>query len=214
MLLVASALAALSTVTAPPAAPPRLDVLLTCSQTSMPEELVEAVAREAHAIWAPYLDLRVTIARVAVPAGPLVAMLVDAPAVAGEGDRSALGAIVFGDRSVPANRIVLSVSGARRLAEAAWSHDGPLVIRPRVLLDRFVVHALARALGHEIGHFILRSPEHESQGLMRARFTTTELQDDTLKPYALTASDRSRLASTLAERTAKVQPQSTAPSPE
>jgi hypothetical protein len=62
------------------------------------------------------------------------------------------------------------------------------------LRDQVFGRVLGRVLAHEIGHYVLRSPRHAVDGLMRS----VQLADDLVAPsrhrFALTAPDRAKLA--------------------
>jgi hypothetical protein len=53
---------------------------------------------------------------------------------------------------------------------------------------------LGRALAHEIGHFLLRSRNHSTVGLMRANPSVSDLIGRSRQTFSLSADDEKRLA--------------------
>jgi hypothetical protein len=64
---------------------------------------------------------------------------------------------------------------------------------PARLRDQIVGRAVGRALAHEIGHFVLRSPHHGKAGLMRAEQRASALVSPDRKPFGLARVDEARL---------------------
>jgi hypothetical protein len=69
---------------------------------------------------------------------------------------------------------------------------------PAGLREEIVARALGRALAHEIGHYLLRSPHHTSSGLMQARQKGSTLGSPNDHGFELTKTDRERLRVALA----------------
>jgi len=59
---------------------------------------------------------------------------------------------------------------------------------------------LGRAIAHEIGHLLLGTASHACEGLMRARWLTTELQRDWPPDWMLSALEGERMRSRLFAR--------------
>jgi hypothetical protein len=57
----------------------------------------------------------------------------------------------------------------------------PYVSLPAMLEDTILVRALARALAHEIGHYLLGTSTHTERGLMRAHMLPQELMENTIQ---------------------------------
>ena len=86
------------------------------------------------------------------------------------------------------------VTRARRHAASIRVHGFPLASLPKALADLVLARALGRALAHEIGHYLLGTGMHNSQGLMRASFTPQELLElATEALYGLDRRDREAL---------------------
>jgi len=52
---------------------------------------------------------------------------------------------------------------------------------------------LGRVIAHEIGHYVLRSPQHATNGLMRPLQFASDLAAPSRRPFMLTAADAARL---------------------
>ncbi|HET9833421.1 MAG TPA: hypothetical protein VFP91_16995 [Vicinamibacterales bacterium] len=105
---------------------------------------------------------------------------------------ASLGSIRFHD-GVPEPAIVLYpvVIGA---LVSATPYGSFMVDSPGALRDLVLGRVLGRALAHEIGHFLLRSQEHSTGGLMRASQPTAALMDPDRHRFELSAGDVRRLA--------------------
>jgi hypothetical protein len=68
---------------------------------------------------------------------------------------------------------IASITGARRIVEAAQL---PLIDLPAIH-DRRLGIVLGRAVAHEIGHYLLQTSTHSTQGLMRASIDAREFAD-------------------------------------
>ena len=139
------------------------------------EEVPEAEAPESQA-----RVLRVLVLARAVPA-------------AGETSPWTVGELVRmeGARALA----IASITGARRIVEEARL---PLIDLPATH-DHRVGVVLGRAVAHEIGHYLLRTSTHASQGLMRARIDVREFADLRSGPFRLDVAAQAHLA-TLAAR--------------
>jgi broad specificity phosphatase PhoE len=82
--------------------------------------------------------------------------------------------------------VVRLAMGTTALGIEAWRW-------PAGLRDQVIARVLGRALAHEVGHFVLRSPHHSSSGLMRAQQRAAALANSDRKAFALTELDRARL---------------------
>jgi hypothetical protein len=67
---------------------------------------------------------------------------------------------------------VVSIDAAERVVAAAARSD-----EPTALLDRRLGMILGRTVAHEIGHFLLDTPGHSRQGLMRAYIDARDFVD-------------------------------------
>src|SRR5262249_37130118 len=72
---------------------------------------------------------------------------------------------------------------------------------PAALAETFFARALGRALAHEIGHYLLGTREHTTDGLMRQQFSPQDLLEEASRPLdRLDVSTRSRLISCRTEQ--------------
>jgi hypothetical protein len=101
---------------------------------------------------------------------------------------SALGLTLFAGRSL---RIVVSLARARQVVALrrglADADDG-------MMLDVAMGVLLGRVVAHEIGHALLLTTRHSTHGLMRAEFDTFDIRPDLDGRFALSRSERERLA--------------------
>ena len=123
--------------------------------------------------------------------GPLLRVLLLARAVPAPGDESpfTIGELVRYDRA--GAFAVASLTGARRIVDNT---------RPRLLVDPPQVHdrrigvVLGRAVAHEIGHFLLQTNTHATDGLMRARILASEFADLNRESFRLDKAAEAHLA--------------------
>jgi hypothetical protein len=104
-----------------------------------------------------------------------------------------LGWIAFAGPGIPQPTIHLSRGNALELMTRTGSvHDSPNAWREYVL-----ARALGRALAHELGHYLLKSPLHEPHGLMRAARPSVDFFSPSRLGFEITADERARLAAGL-----------------
>jgi len=164
-------------------------------QTSVDLSVLAAAVQEAARIWRPY-GIAVNT-HSSVPAGRdsdvelLVGVDVDHDAI------DSLGEIRFANTGIPDSSVTLYYRPLLRLVDG--STLGAIARQlPPAVHDRLMARALGRALAHEVGHFVLRSPHHSSRGLMRSRHSASMLTEPSAKPFTLTDIDRARLHVVLA----------------
>ena len=150
---------------------------------TMPSVASRAVA-EAARIWTRY---QVAVRSGSGAAGHIVVRVTiadRAPSTAP--DPRAIGAIEFQD-GVPAFEIHLY---EQRAWELICSVEGTAVRQwPISYRELMLGRVLGRALAHELGHFLLRSPRHSSDGLMRGLQMIGELMAENPPHLFLTADD-------------------------
>ena len=86
---------------------------------------------------------------------------------------------------------------AGRVLEEAVLFGRPSREWPESLGRRARANAMARAIAHEIGHYLMRSSQHSHKGLMRPMFTAQDLVEPGTGRFRLTADDRQRLMTQL-----------------
>jgi hypothetical protein len=170
--------------------------------TAQPLEaaFVRDVTRTASKIWTPYIDLEFGDAPDRMWLAPVdqLHLVITDRLIAGSGDGYGLGWIEFVDGR-PSRTITASITAARRLvAEASWG-GVPMTTLPESIRTTFLVKALAGAIAHEVGHYLLRSKVHSRTGLMRERFAVREIMEMKKATYRLDAADERRLEKRLVE---------------
>lgn len=145
---------------------PRISVSVHASRSTS-TALVAETFREAAAIWSEVgVTLQWEIAE-RLPVGPALSVFFDEDSRAQAGRPLPMGWIIFDPDGVPEPEIHLSHANALALVQQM---EGPgavanmTIMELRMLLSR----ALGRALAHELGHYLLASKVHTSDGLMKA----------------------------------------------
>jgi hypothetical protein len=147
--------------------------------------MLTEILQNAQAIWRPYADVTFDLASDGVRASrsPQVVITDQISTVS---DPASLGWIEFVDGR-PSNVITVSVTAALALMKASrWSGF------PKIVQRTFVVHAMSRAIAHELGHYLLASREHAGRGLMRGQLTADEIMQPRPSSYRL---DRAQVES-------------------
>jgi hypothetical protein len=164
------------------------------SATVKPSDAVLAAAvREVDALWRPY--------------GRRIEFL-DSPEMSGCGAvqvtfeftsqtikggwSKRLGSIRFvGDRPDPV--LAVYYRDLLSMAERSYVPGMADVMWPRAVRDQMLGRMLGRVLAHELGHFMLRMPEHTA-GLMREVESMAMLARSDRSSFALIAGDRRRFS--------------------
>jgi hypothetical protein len=159
-------------------------------------EMTSQVSR----IWAPYgitIDWTHQRPPGGVPPGCAgwVRVLIKADAtdiVVARNDATPALAALHMPGGVPRNVIYVSLDAARALVRRATS--GTLTGPDR---NRLVARTAGRAIAHELGHYLLGTPDHADDGLMRQVFTVADVFDNDLARFSLATSDALRVAERL-----------------
>ena len=160
-----------------------LEVLLTVAP-DLSDTSRAALVAAATAIWREHgvhLEwLPGTVSRPVSPRRLRVLVVARDGIVADEGEPFTVGRLVrAGSGHVVA---FASIERAVRVVESARP---PGLAGLAALNDRILGLVLGRAVAHEIGHFLLETHTHASQGLMRAQFDVHELVDHRRGAFAL-----------------------------
>jgi hypothetical protein len=174
---------ALSLAASDPAVDPtptqhRLRVLVTVDlRTANSGVQVREVIDDVRAIWKPYLDLEFDgqDAISTLYDDQVRVAIVDRPKPGSSADAASLGWIDFRAPGKPSNTVTVSTAVITRLLEDGRWGDRPIRDLPLTYRARFVKQALARGIAHELGHYLLRSSAHASDGLMRPRLTVLDM---------------------------------------
>lgn len=136
------------------------------------------VAAEVERLWADVVPVRVTLPGAPEPAVADRRVVVHVTRrLLWTHEQSGLGWIFF-DAGVPRDELTVSVEAVTRLLEGGHWEGRPLSALPPAVSERFVERALARAIAHEVGHYLLASTDHDARGLMRATFSADEILDE------------------------------------
>jgi hypothetical protein len=155
-------------------------------ESALPPGVVRAASAEAADIWAAYgvaVDL-------AAPCGlapdhpETLTVMIKKSSPSTEPWHGTLGTIGFDADGVPHPSMTVYFDRLIELISTAPTWTANERQWPRALRQQIIGRALGRIIAHEIGHFVLRSRDHASSGLMRR----VQASDDLIAP------DRSRFA--------------------
>jgi hypothetical protein len=171
--LVVALLAGATSTALPPTRPVLVVVVQQETKDVLDRKALTEIGRDVHRVWRPYADVALRAANdtSSVAADDVLALVItDRRSDAGDG----LGWIQFdGDR--PSRTIHVSRTEVVRLGEQGrWAGRNIADWAPKAQ-EIFLRRAMAFAIAHEVGHYLLRSKAHAVTGLMRARFTVDEL---------------------------------------
>ena len=109
------------------------------------------------------------------------------------GTHAALAWIWFDTPTQPGHEIHVSVNAARRLVAGVRIGGRSLSAWP-AMRETLLGRALGRSVAHEVGHFLLASPQHAGEGLMRPIFLPDDLLTFRTEDYALAPAEMRALA--------------------
>jgi hypothetical protein len=161
---------------------------------ALPPTTLARIARDVRSIWGAHIGVELMAADRAVdfPADDTLDLVLTDRESSRSGD--GLGWIEFVNDE-PSRTITVSVTTARRLADAARWQGRPISTWPPSLRETLTVRALALGIAHEIGHYLLRSKTHTPRGLMRDVMSAPDLIRPLAARQLLTADDVIRLKS-------------------
>jgi len=170
----------------------------------IPPAIEAAAVAEAGRIWAP---VKVTIG--SMPADSdleerQIVQIVETPMSVRHGLRHELAEVRFID-GLPTPCIGLYVDSLHAIIDEMIRERFPRFQPPVPISVLIRGQVLGRVLAHEIGHYVLRSPHHERDGLMRAVHWTTEFSDPGGVGFRLTRWDVDRLRALVASRVLRAQ---------
>ena len=184
------AFALLVTVLAQPAAPSHVKIELVFSGIAVPAPVVQFALAEARAVWAPY-GVEVMVASADHdPCSPAIKLSVTfLEHRTADVQSGSLGSIPF-TNGTPLPVIALYVGDASALIALSAESAGTWPSTYRQMVEG---RTIGRALAHEIGHYMLRSPEHSRLGLMRARQSVDDLMSFDRRRFSLSPGQIARL---------------------
>jgi len=168
---------------------------------AVPPAVIDSAVAEAAGIWAPYRvaiedagscihaddDCRV-LTVVPVVVSPGAARPAGAP-----GWRGALGQIRFGPDGEPENAVTVFITDIEQFIAGAPIFGAFLSMRAPALRNQLFGRVLGRVLAHEIGHYVLRTPRHDADGLMRPLQLAVDLMSPSRHRFTLTAAEVARV---------------------
>jgi hypothetical protein len=161
----------------------RVEVMLTTAPT-LAAGARASMVNEAADIWRQQgvaLDwLSATDVRPAAPNRLRVLVVPSRPAPARPDEPFAVGELVRPERGHPV--ALISIDSAQRLVRSLRGRAGYELI---AIDERRLGVVLGRALAHEIGHYLLGTHTHATNGLMRPQFDALEFTDLRVGTFAL-----------------------------
>ncbi len=168
-------------------------VLFTARDVALDAREASEIASLVRDIWKPYADLTVVTRHDTWR--PMVQdeihVFITNRSLAGT-DNAGLGWIDFVDGE-PQRRIFVSMPGVRTLLDGAAWRGQRLQAWPPLVTRLFVRRAVARAIAHEVGHYLLRTRHHAATGLMRPVVNSTQVLDTVPADTRLAPDDVMRL---------------------
>jgi hypothetical protein len=168
----------------------RIIQLRVYNQTQMRECAVHRLIEIAGAIWRPY--------RVTVTSGDgakAVSVVITDRHQLAEGSNAyftVLGTTLFtAGHATPYIR--LSVSAAEAYAISVDDAGVPFVALPAVRRDSILQQVMGAALAHEIAHYLLDTPDHSPEGLLKAGLLPSAIMHPDPAHLWLTADQQRRL---------------------
>jgi hypothetical protein len=85
--------------------------------------------------------------------------------------------------------LFVSLSAVTETVLGTEAFDRPVKKLTHALRDRLIAQAVGRVTAHELGHYLLNAG-HRDRGLMRPRYSATELVGDWLDPFKVPSAER------------------------
>ena len=178
------AAAAANTVTA--VQRPVVHVLVQTEGGAVDQRTLAEIVKTARDIWRPYADVTFDLGN-GDGTSPRSLRLVITDRINAISDGASLGWIEFVDGR-PSNVITVSTTAATSLMKASrWNG------LPKAVQRLFLVRAMARAIAHELGHYLLASRGHARRGLMRGELTAEDIMQPTRTSFRLDRGEVQRL---------------------
>jgi hypothetical protein len=187
-----------------------LEAVVACVQlvivgTPTAPDVIRQSVQQAAAIWRPH---RVMIAvegdLTSCPAEATVesvtVVMSDVSEISAKLQLPRLGEIQFAGDGLPDPEIVIAAEYLQKEVEKATWSGRSLADRPLILRQRAAARAIGRVLAHELGHYLLRMPQHGRTGLMRPVYSIPALLEPATRKYSLAPADAARLRGLLLDR--------------
>jgi hypothetical protein len=166
--------------------------------------LVTETLTEAGAVWN---DVGITLAwRVVADSEPQYTaaphVVIADETVQGAGKtETPIGWVRFKHPADPDQEIHISRRNGMKLLQSYSGLGRPVDHMPPAEVDSMLGRVLGRALAHELGHYLLRSATHTTQGLMRGNHTIREFVALGRRGFEVAAAQRSAVAARIREVT-------------
>jgi hypothetical protein len=167
------------------------------NQSRLDEAGIAVIVTVANRLWAPY---GVTIEAATTP-GSLVVIIASGSAAmaSGASGSGVLGTTMFSDGHATPN-IHLWLGAAEALARRLEYPNWPAEIAPPSTREAPLLHVMGVALAHEIGHYLLDTTQHSTEGLLRARISLPEMEHADPGRLTLTCAQRRTISGAVAGR--------------
>ena len=165
----------------------QVDVLLEWRAQAVPDALRPVAQREVEAIWQRLgVPIRWLIDATERSTQFISVSVVDNELLQAQSELSApnLGWIEFRG-TAPQNSLYVSATAALDTARRARTLERVMDGQPLAAARIVAARLIGRAIAHELGHYLLRSREHTSGGLMRPVFPAAEGMIPLLDRYRL-----------------------------
>lgn len=168
--------------------------------------IIDRTLEEASAIWRPtgvtfkWQKATPVQAEANPPRPTRPRVLIDDKRGTPRGAASPMGWVNFVDDE-PDGDIHISHANAERFILTVGGIDGSA--RRMTPAERFLLvgRTLGRALAHEIGHYLLKSREHTTNGLMKGRRTVQEFIDNERRGFEIDTTQRAAIVRRIRELT-------------
>jgi hypothetical protein len=99
----------------------------------------------------------------------------------------------------PIPKIHISYTNAERFMEGSREVVGIINLKTRAEREMLLGRLVGRALAHELGHYLLGTPEHTAKGLLKRSPTATEFFSTDHGAFAIDALERTQIADRLSK---------------
>ena len=152
-------------------AAPRVALLKVYNQSRLTDTDVAGILENAGRLWMPY---GVTLASGSGEGAISVVIRTTAPPDDKSGHKTMGTTLFFEGHATP--YIQLSLQAAEQVADAARSGDVSFASRPFQERQAILLRMMGVALAHELGHYLLDTPVHSSQGLLRRALAARDFE--------------------------------------
>jgi hypothetical protein len=167
------------------------------NQSRLDEAGVAVVVSVANRLWAPY---GITIESNTTPGSIVVVVAAGSMAVpAGSSGDDVLGTTMFSDgHATPNIRLWFGTAEevTRRIEYPSW----PPGVGPPATREVSILQVIGVALAHELGHYLLDTSDHSSEGLLRAHLSVPEMEHADPVRLTLTCGQRRAIFAGTASR--------------